>query len=303
MKLTTCRIALLAAALIITGTTLAGDDSAIPYWTDDLARERDPSDQPFLATYRSGTKVLGFVAAHHVFTDDNSTIASIRRGFSEINPAALIIEGYATDAGANPADVLESIQLRGKPGAGGFDKSEAVFAASQAVSRKVPFIGGELSPSAQIDRLVALGHNRRDALFALHLSILGQSRRSGEMPVGDAAAFTKAFESASRAVAFMTSTELLSEAQFRADYNRIIGGDPVNDRTLDTRTNPGTYTSLQRMSADSMRIRDEHLLATIEQQLAKSDRVLVVYGRGHWTTLSATLARRFGNPVHSVEPK
>jgi hypothetical protein len=303
MKLTTYRFALLAAALIIAAPTFAGDDPAIPYWTEELARERDPGDHPFLATYRFGTKVLGFVAAHHVFTDDNPTIASIRRGFSEINPAAVIIEGYATEAGPNPADILESIQLRDKPGAGGFDKSEAVFAASQALSRKVPFIGGELSTSAQIDQLVAMGHSRGDALFALHLSILGQSRRSGEMPVGDATAFRKAFESASRAVAFMTSSELLSETQFRTDYSRIVGGDPVNDRTLDARTNPGTSTSLQRMSADSMRIRDEHLLSTIEQQLAKSDRVLVVYGRGHWTTLSAALARRFGNPVNHVELK
>ncbi|MEO8315701.1 MAG: hypothetical protein ABI645_13015 [Pseudomonadota bacterium] len=301
MMRTKRRMAILAA-LAITQPLIAGDESSIPYWTESLAKARDPSEQPFLATYRFGSKVLGFVAAHHVFTDDNPTTRLIRRAWSDISPTAVIVEGYPTEEGPNPADVLQSIQNRGMPAAAVFDKSEAVLAASLAVSRKVPFIGGEMSTPQQIDRVVAMGHRRDDALFALRLSMLGQGRRSGELPVGDAAAFSKAFVDVSRAVAFMSKTEPVSEDQFRADYMRIVGGDPVNDRNLAARTDPGTSTSLQRMSADSMRARDEHLLATIEQQFAGSDRVLVVYGSGHWTTLSIELARRFGEPVINVEP-
>ena len=60
---------------------------------------------------------------------------------------------------------------------------------------------------------------------------------------------------------------------------------------------PGTDTLLHRMGADNMRVRDEHLLNTIFEQSAAYDRVLVVYGSGHWTTLSAALKDRFGKPV------
>ena len=51
------------------------------------------------------------------------------------------------------------------------------------------------------------------------------------------------------------------------------------------------------MAADNMRFRDEHLLATILQELAGNKSVLVVYGSSHWTTLSRALEDRLGKPV------
>lgn len=66
---------------------------------------------------------------------------------------------------------------------------------------------------------------------------------------------------------------------------------------MPSRSDPGTQTLLQRMAADNMRFRDEHLLSTILQELAGNDSVLVVYGSSHWTTLSRALEDRLGKPV------
>lgn len=100
----------------------------------------------------------------------------------------------------------------------------------------------------------------------------------------------------------MTKTEASTEAQFTADYVRIVGVDPVSDVEMPTRADPGTESLLRRMAADDMRARDEHLLSTIMQALAENDRVVVVYGRGHWSTLSGALRDRLGKPVIWAEP-
>jgi hypothetical protein len=105
------------------------------------------------------------------------------------------------------------------------------------------------------------------------------------------------YERESRAVAQMTGTEPATEAKFIADYMRIVGIDPVSDDEMPHRSDPGTETLLQRLSADNMRFRDEHLLSTILKQLDGNDRVLIVYGSSHWTTLSRALQDRLGKPV------
>jgi hypothetical protein len=100
----------------------------------------------------------------------------------------------------------------------------------------------------------------------------------------------------------MTQTKPGTEAQFIADYLRIVGVDPISDVELPVRSNPGTETLLQRLARDNMRFRDEHLLATILRELAEHDRVLVVYGGSHWTTLARALQARLGKPAIQVEP-
>jgi hypothetical protein len=43
-------------------------------------------------------------------------------------------------------------------------------------------------------------------------------------------------------------------------------------------------------------IRDRHILSVIEKQLSQRHCVLVVYGGGHWSTLSEALEARLGKP-------
>jgi hypothetical protein len=269
----------------------------IPPFSDALARERGPTEAPFVATYRSHGKVLAFVGADHVFTDENSTIDMIDRTFVKTQPSGVILEGFPTAMGPNPEVIQEAVRRRRNPDADGFARGEASFAASRALARHVPFVGGEPTIDEEIEGLVRLGYEHADVLFAMRLRAIGQARRSGEMPVGDTAAFAKCVGEQSRAVADMTGTAPATVPQFVADYLRLVGVDPVSDPEMPHRYDPGSETMLRRMGSDNMRVRDQHLLATIMQQLDLHPRVLVVYGSSHWTTLSRALETRLGKPV------
>jgi hypothetical protein len=289
------------AATLLAGQSSVSPPAAIPLFSEALAQQRGPTEAPFIVTYRSAGRVLAFVGADHVSTRENSTIDAVRRAIAETNPSLLIVEGFPTAFGHNFAPIVEAAARREKPDADTFAKSEAVFAASQALARKVPFIGGEPTVHEEIEGLVGKGYPRDEVLFALRLRALGQARRSGEMPSGDAAAFSQQYEAEARAIAQVTGTVPATEAQFIADYRRIVGVDPIFDREMPHRYDPGTKTPLQRMGADNMRVRDEHLLSTILQQLEKFDRVLIVYGSSHWTTLSRALQDRLGKPAIVVK--
>jgi hypothetical protein len=295
-RITADLVVMLTAATLVTGQPGVRPPT-IPSFSEALAKERGPTEAPFIVTYRPPGKVLAFVGADHVFTRENSTIDAIRRAFADTNPSLVIVEGFPTALGRNFEPIVEAARRRDRPDADAFANSEAVFTASQALARNVPFIGGEPTVLEEIDGLVVKGYKRDDVLFAVRLRSLGQARRSGEMPAGNAAAFTARYERESRAVAQITGTEPATEAQFIADYKRIVGVDPVSDVEMPNRYDPGTETLLQRLGADNMRFRDEHLLSTILQELDRNDRVLVVHGSSHWTTLSRALQDRLGKPV------
>jgi hypothetical protein len=300
-KSLTVRVLLLTAATMVAG--LSGAVSAateIPFFSKELAKERGPTKAPFIVMYRSSAKVLTFVGADHVFTDHNSTIDSIRRAFMDTDPSMVIVEGVPTVLGRNPAPILQAVRRRGEPGADTYAKSEAIFAASLAMARNVPFIGGEPTLNEEIDGLVARGYVRDDVLFCVLLRSLGQARKSGAMPAGNSSAFNTRFEQESGAVARMTGTDARTEAQFVSDYLKIVGVDPISDTEMPSRADPGTATLVQRMSADNMRFRDQHLLATILRELAANNRILVVYGSSHWTTLSQALEDWLGKPASLI---
>lgn len=275
----------------------------IPLYSQSLAKKIDPSDRPFVAVYHYGNKLLAFVAASHVFTVENQTVEAVRYAFSTVQPTAVVVEGFPTAMGANPEPIMESIEERRRPHPSDWARSEAVFAASQALARQAPFVGGEPTLVEELDGLTAKGYRRDDALLAFRLRSLGQARRASDLPVGDAAKFAAIYEQSARVVASLTSTAPVFESNFIEDYKRLVGVDPVTDPDLATRADPGTTTLLSRLSADDMRVRDEHILSTLQRQLAEHDRVVIVYGRGHWTTLSAALRERFGAPDIHVPSK
>jgi hypothetical protein len=241
--------------------------------------------------------VFGFVAADHVFSPENDTIATVRRAFTEIDPSLVIVEGFPTNFGQNPTFIVAELRRPADHGVTTYSQSEGGFTARLALEHRVPFLGGEPTPAEELGGLEAKGYLRDDVLTAFLLRSLGQERRAGTAPPGDSAAFSAAYAGVARSVSASTKTELVPQAQFMANYRRLVGIDPVSDSELATRYDPGTDTLLHRMGADNMRVRDEHLLNTIFEQSAAYDRVLVVYGSGHWTTLSAALKDRFGKPV------
>jgi hypothetical protein len=151
----------------------------IPLFSEALAKERGPTEAPFIVTYRSAGKVLTFVGADHVFTSDNSTIDSVRRAYAETDPSWVIVEGFPTALGQNPEPILQSVRRRDRPDADPYANSEAVFTASQAVARNVPFIGGEPTTVEEMNSRTQKGSCRLWKL-ALDDAVAGLGRSTGE---------------------------------------------------------------------------------------------------------------------------
>jgi hypothetical protein len=159
-------------------------------------------------------------------------------------------------------------------------------------------LGGEPAPVEVLQALGRGGYTAKDIAFAELVDSLGQTVRAGDVIPGAkdprlAVAFTRS------ANAFISRYSLpsLSFEEFSSRYKLMFGVDVAEDERLATRPWPGTDSQLALLSQAHMNVRDRHLLATIEKELALKERVLVVYGGSHWITLSQALQRKFGKPT------
>jgi hypothetical protein len=281
----------------------ANEHDAIPPWTLALEQRLQPwcpaacvSEVPFTATYRKGGHVLVFVGTHHVFTPQNSTLRAVSSGFAKAIPAIVIVEGFPTAMRENPPPLVEEAHRYGTSDADDFARGEDMYAASLALTRGIPFVGGEPTREEQVRALERNGYSPTDIAFAYLVGGLSQSLRSGDIADPQDPKLTDAFASWSRGFADQYKLEPMSLEDFSARYRSIFGVELAHDAELARRSEPGTTSAVALLNQTDMVIRDEHLLATIEQELALKKHVLVVYGGGHWTTLSQALQKKLGRP-------
>ena len=232
----------------------------------------------FTASYRSNDDVLVFVGAHHVFTPQNSTLRAVSAGFAQASPAIVIVEGFPTSMGANPPPLVDEANRYGTPQADEFAKGEAMYAASLALRHGVPFVGGEPTREEQLQALVRKGYTATDVYFAYLVGGLSQSIRSGAITGPADPRLTAAFASPAQWFARQLSLQPMTLADFSARYRAMFGVDVPSDADLTQRSEPGTSSPVALLNQADMFTRDQHLLATIEAQLALKKRVLVVYG-------------------------
>jgi hypothetical protein len=119
---------------------------------------------PFVASYRKGTERLIFVGAHHAFQPNDPTMRAVEAGFDQFQPEVVILEGFPTAWGENPPPLVADAHRYGTAGADEFARSEGIYAASIALERAVPFIGGEPTREEQNQVLKAKGFTEPRAL-------------------------------------------------------------------------------------------------------------------------------------------
>jgi hypothetical protein len=287
-------LAVALSSMVLGEATTA--ELVVPPWSPALQGELVHWQTPFIATYEKDGAFLAMVAAEHVFTPDNSTIRAITSAFASASPALVIVEGFPTAMGESPPPLVDEAKQRGTPGASAFANGEGLYAASLAIARQVPFVGGEPTNAQQVEALARKGYALPDVWFAFVVRELGQSKRSGAISTPDNGTLQRVYDQAARSVARELKTQPMSFPNFSARYREMFGVDIKDDANLVKRNDPGTGTLLGAIAQADMTSRDEHLLATIRQALAKSKRVLVVYGNAHWTTLSAALQNELGKP-------
>ena len=137
---------------------------------------------PFVASYRNGTERLVFVGARHAFHANDPTMRAVAAGFAKIQPKVVIVEGFPTAMGENPPPLVAEAHRYGAPDADEFARAEPMYAASIAVMRGIPFLGGEPTREEENQVLKAKGFTDADIAFSALLGGCSQALRSGQIP-------------------------------------------------------------------------------------------------------------------------
>ena len=257
---------------------------------------------PFVADYHNGTERLVFVAVRHAFYPNDPTMRAVAAGFAKIQPKVVILEGFPTVMGENPPPLVAEAHNFGAPDADEFARGEGAYAASTALKRGIPFVGGEPTRDEEIQVLKAKGITDADIAFSALLGEFSQALRSGEMPDTSSKSLAKVYPRLAENI--KAPTELggwnlaaPSLDEFQQCYRGMYGVDLAGDDKFVLRIDVGDTTQHGQQLRTNMMTRDRHLLGLIEKQLVERQEVLVVYGGSHWSTLSAALEARLGNPT------
>lgn len=298
-------VALVAAtSLLGCAGAAASEQGEIPAWSEELDKQLKPwcpgeceVGAPFVASYEKGDRVLVFVAARHEFDPESPTFRAVDAGFEAAKPGVVIVEGFPTQMGENPAPLVEQAGQVGTGAGNDFTRSEATYAISKALTRNIPFFGGEPTRAEQVAALGRKGFDPTDIAFSYLLGGLAQSVRSKTLTGTSDPKLAAEFARYEGAFKDQYQLKPLSWEEFKARYRATLGVELTQDRDITTRSDPGTGSIVARLNRADMITRDEHLLGTIESQLATRKRVLVIYGSSHWTTLAQALEKRLGKPA------
>jgi hypothetical protein len=294
----------LAAGLPVRGDceTVVKADLVLPL-SEELVRRTQPWCPsnceyaiPFVASYQRGNEKLVFVGTRHAYDPNSPTMRAVAEGFSKSAPAVVILEAFPTSMGENPPQVVEVAQRYGTAEADGVASGEWMYAASLALARGIPFLGGEPTQEEQLDGLRAEGFTDSDLAFDAVLGWYSQSLGSKEVPDTSLESLNKIYPELADVVRQQTGLEAPSLEEFRRRYKDLYGVDIVGDLELGPRINIGDTPQRARLRVARTTIRDRHILGVIENQLSQRHSVLVVYGGAHWSTLSAALEARLGKP-------
>lgn len=246
---------------------------------------------PFAAEYRSADRRLIYIAAKHDAGLESGTFRLIRREFERLSPQLVVVEGIPFGAGTNhPAFVAQA--------AVNSARMESYYAASLALGAKALFMGGEPPPGDIRDALLSKGYSQRDIVgFSLLLETPVWKRMATGESFGDF--FRRNVEQKARMYG-LPPAAAMTEAEFRAWHRERNGGDFDPEKVSIQETAPQDGSSAlftQRMDLEMLRVRDERVCRVIADALEKHQRVLVVFGGGHFGSQRAVLRRLMGKPV------
>lgn len=299
MKLARRSLIFLAAAFMGGWRTplLAGDAAFVEPYDPDRDRTLFHREKPFIAAYRRAGRTLGFVAALHETGPSSATFQLVRKAFDLIQPAILVVEGFPTTWGENPERIVRQVQHRNAPNAGSYARSEAGYAASTALDRRVPFLGGEPTDAELAHALIQMGYDRQDIFYAFLFAPFIQETRAGVVTGPLDPRFEAVYEAWARSM-----RDALPDApggdlpSFKAWFQKHYGLPFTEDPSWMSRGSPGAPGVAGQIVGAQSLARDQHLFDLMIRLLNEHHRVLVVYGASHLSSLHPALERSIGFP-------
>ncbi len=261
-----------------------------------------PHRAPFLAQFRQGKKQLSYIAAAHELGPENETFATIDDAIERGKPQLLILEGFETSSGESPQFIQdEALKAADKH----FKKSgECLYSAYHAMAANIPFMGGEAPTTAVFEHMASLGYTAKDVMAFYLLRITPQWRKEGLVNANNFDEYAARYLKKSQEFSHIPAEEHLSVEEFKNWYakHNSTGLDYLSiDAQKMSPVHAPDASYFERMQADVSIPREAHLDRTIADALTKYDRVMVVYGNGHYVQSAPVLEHMFGAAPHYIK--
>ena len=268
-------------------------------WTTGL-RDKQPEDA-FAAVYKVGSKRLVFMGAKHENRSDSLTFRMIRDAYASFAIDTVIVEGFPTSRGANPARLLEYAAQ--SPAKDGFvEGGETVPAVLGAQLEGATLWGGEADDRDVKAWIIAQGFSEADLLGFYVLRNIPQW--IGERKIEHAGdprlepLVTQAL-TRNRQALELSSNMLPSFSAWAAWYQalnqRAIGAGFITEEVGPLAD--GRFGT-NRIAAAISRSRDAYLHDLIIAHLNKRENVLVVFGASHLMINRPALDAVLGPPCY-----
>ena len=296
------RVLLFAALLTVscaTSSTVQLNPARMADWTQRLRDSQ--SDEPYLLVHSKGNRRLIVVAVQHDNDPASATFRLVRSAF-EIWPVdSLIVEGAASDAGANFPGLMaladETLDASGQQPGG-----ETVPALQSARRGGGEVWGGEANDRDVLRLAQANGAKQADVLGFYVLRVIPQWLRDGTLSGTSDATLVELVD---RQLGRSTRSLGISEPAFSdfggwASWYRSTNQKAIGDGLHIEEVGPlvdGPWPT-NRIAWTIAKARDAHLLGLIERQLDAGKSVVVVFGGSHAAILQPALEDGLGLPCY-----
>ncbi len=272
------------------------------YLPDFLSEITYPEKSKLLIFQPSKNKKVMYLAAYH--TDDFNSIErqAIKKILTTERPDLCILEGIPTSEGLNPQWIIETAHNLYQKKVGG----ENTYAAYFCHQFNIPFIGGEIDHSLFFNKLLERGHSKKDIVFFMLLQQIPFWDRDNKIDVENQKKQFELFMHDAVASWFKvkidyTLEEFLTWYQnhYRKAYNSIdFKWKEAQDQSwTDRRTGACMH---QKIGADCMNIRDNHIILAIRRSLERYNKILVIFGAAptgnHYVWQKEALESFLGTP-------
>jgi len=245
---------------------------------------------PFAAHFVFRGSTLVALASRHTTDPQSSTIALLRRTFASTEPALVLVEGLATDAGSSPKGFAP------QRGTDAFRGGESRYAAKLANEAGQPFLG--IEPRDQdINTDVLKSYKSEDIVGAFVLrAIRSRGLMLGQPPLE---LENYAQRTAER---YMRGDTRLSNAfeNFSGWYQMAYGRSPWADPKLRSRGSPCSQGLAGSVLKQITLLRNEHIALLIASVFPVTAKILLVFGSGHYRALAPLLEKRYGAPRYET---
>ena len=261
----------------------------------DVTAEHARTYQPVAVTeFQRDEKHLYYINAHHVSGTDNPTCKTVQQSITRFNPDLVIVEGGETGT-ENNGFVKFVHEQAAKSGfkLGG----ETAYAAHLAMENNIPFIGGEPSDKTIFSCMKEKGYSAKEVMAFYLLRQIPQWRREGVLGESTfAERATKHLEHWRRASGTPGAAALSFEEFTRwYDKHNTTGKTFLEIDNEDVRpTNAPADNYFRKLHYRLTAIRERHVDTVIGNSFTDHDRVLVVYGDGHFRSSRRVFEKALG---------